>query len=356
MSDLGRRAFFHTSVLAGLGTLALGAASREPLALERSFPAFASLPRAGLWGDSAPLADEGDLAQSLALGSLCIVRDDLAGTVFAGGKARKLDLLVGDALQRGVTTLVTTGGTGSNHARSTALAAQAASLQCRLVLLPQPETPEVTRNLAAMRAAGAHVTTGAREAVARAQRAADAAGSRETWIPMGGTSPLGNVAFVDAAVDLLRRVSPVPDVIVTALGSTGSAVGLAIGCALSNATTRVHAVRCSSPATSSRAVLDDGITATVDFLRTIEPRIPAALALEARARIGIDGSELGGGYAVPTAHGGKAAERFREAGIVVESTYGAKAAAALFTGAHRWRGRHIALWMGSDAKWLALAK
>ena len=62
------------------------------------------------------------------------------GTVFGGGKARKLDLLLGDAIARGVTEVVTTGGTGSNHARCTAWAARALGLRCTLALLPEPET------------------------------------------------------------------------------------------------------------------------------------------------------------------------------------------------------------------------
>ncbi len=244
------------------------------------------------------------------------------------------------------------------------MAARALGLGCTLALLPEPETDEVKRNLDEMRRRGATVTVGDRAAVERARKAAEAAGTRPPrtmWIPMGGTSPLGNLAFVDAALSLLERTGaghggelPVPDAIVTALGSTGSAVGLAVGLAVGKVPTRVVAVRCSSPATSSRAVIDAAVDATVALLRSIEPSIPAAVATDAKARIEVDGGELGGGYGVASPRGKRAASTIwdREK-IMLEQTYGAKAAAALVRRAAQWKSSHVVLWMGCDERWLA---
>lgn len=175
---------------------------------------------------------------------------------------------------------------------------------------------------------------------------------------MGGSSPLGNVAFVDAGVSLAQRARggelPVPDAVVTALGSTGSAVGLAIGLALAKVPTRVIAVRCSNPATSSRAVVDAGVDATVAFLRASDPTITADLANDAKTRLEIDGAELGGGYGISTARGRGAAIQIRDhEKIMLEQTYGAKAAAALVRRAPQWKTSHVVLWMGCDERWLA---
>eukprot|EP00729_Bicosta_minor_P000800 gene800-4739_t len=68
-------------------------------------------------------------------------------------------------------------------------------------------------------------------------------------IPAGGSSPLGNVGFVNAALELEEQISagllPAPDAIYIAMGSMGSAVGLAIGLAAVGLGlhTRVVAVR-----------------------------------------------------------------------------------------------------------------
>src|SRR5581483_8941550 len=49
-------------------------------------------------------------------------RDDETGLALGGNKVRKLEFLIADALAHGADTIVTTGGTQSNHARLTAAA------------------------------------------------------------------------------------------------------------------------------------------------------------------------------------------------------------------------------------------
>src|SRR5512134_768830 len=72
---------------------------------------------------------------SAALGArILIKRDDLTGLALGGNKARKLEYLVRDAIDRGCDTLVTGGGAQSNHARMTAAAAAKMNMACHLVL------------------------------------------------------------------------------------------------------------------------------------------------------------------------------------------------------------------------------
>ncbi len=354
--EIGRRACL--GVLGGAALLPLGGPQlRTPLGLEKLYPAFAALPRAGLWELEPPLRLTHLIAGALGMqGRLTFMRDDQGGTLFGGGKARKLDLILGEAMHRGATAIATTGGTGSNHARSTAFAARKLGLRCELALLPEPETDEIKRGLVEMKRRQAQITVGDRGAVERARKAAEASGVE--WIPMGGTSPLGNIAFVDAAVALAARMPAIPlsmpDVVVAALGSCGSAVGLAVGFAIANVPTRVVAVRCSSPATSSRAVVDAAIDGTVARMREIEPAIPAAIAQDAKSRLEIDGAELGGGYGVPTQRSREAKRTvWKHERIMLEHTYGAKAAAALIRRAPQWKQQHVMFWMGSDESWLA---
>src|SRR5258708_33700038 len=64
---------------------------------------------------------------------LHVKRDDLTGLLESGNKVRKLEFLVGEALQQGADTLVTCGALQSNGCR--AVAAVAARLGVRAVLL-----------------------------------------------------------------------------------------------------------------------------------------------------------------------------------------------------------------------------
>jgi D-cysteine desulfhydrase len=358
---LGRRALLGAAAAGALGSSAGEALADAPatLPLERARPALAGrLPRAGLWSAPAPVARATRLGEALGLArGLWLVRDDLGGTVFGGGKARKLDLLLGEAITRGATEVVTTGGTGSNHARSVAWAAAALGLRCHLALLPEPTSAEVKRNLLAIEDAGARVTVGGRDAVALAEAAARRPGGSAKWIPMGGSSPLGNLAFVSAALEIGERVRsgelPALGAAVVALGSVGSAAGLALGFALAGAPTRVVAVRCSSPSTSSRPVIDAAIAETSTLLRRLDPAFPD-LEADARGRLVIEPGELGSGYARPTAGSTRAVALIQEhEGITVDGTYTAKAAAHLVRAAARLGEGAVALWLGCDARWLA---
>ncbi len=64
---------------------------------------------------------------------LWIKRDDLTGLEGGGNKTRKLDYLVGDALEKGADMLVTVGAIQSNHTRQTAAAAAKNNMKCALL-------------------------------------------------------------------------------------------------------------------------------------------------------------------------------------------------------------------------------
>lgn len=69
----------------------------------------------------------------LALSDLWIKRDDLTGLEGGGNKTRKLEFLVGDAIEAGADMLVTAGAIQSNHTRQTAAAAARHNLKCALL-------------------------------------------------------------------------------------------------------------------------------------------------------------------------------------------------------------------------------
>src|SRR6202162_5791338 len=89
-----------------------------------------------------PIQELKSLSRELAGPELLIKRDDQTGLALGGNKTRKLEFLVGQALEQGADTLVTAGAAQSNHCRQTAAAAAKAGLKCELILNgKKPELP-----------------------------------------------------------------------------------------------------------------------------------------------------------------------------------------------------------------------
>src|SRR5438876_5788022 len=81
-----------------------------------------------------PIEELKSLSRELGGPELLIKRDDQTGLALGGNKTRKLEFLVGQALEQGADTLVTAGAAQSNHCRQTAAAAARAGLHCELLL------------------------------------------------------------------------------------------------------------------------------------------------------------------------------------------------------------------------------
>jgi D-cysteine desulfhydrase len=89
-----------------------------------------------------PIEELKSLSRELGGPALLIKRDDQTGLALGGNKTRKLEFLVGQALEQDADTLVTAGAAQSNHCRQTAAAAARAGLRCELLLNgTKPEVP-----------------------------------------------------------------------------------------------------------------------------------------------------------------------------------------------------------------------
>jgi D-cysteine desulfhydrase len=179
-------------------------------------------------------ADHLGAALGLAPGRLWVKRDDCTGLAIGGNKARKLELLVADALASGADTLVTAGGLQSNHARMTAAAAARAGLGCVLALAadPPPGAPEANHLLDLLLGAelrylgpiGLADLDPALDAIAAELRVA---GRRPAVIPVGGSSARGASAYLAAADEIVAALGHDDVLVVTATGSGGTHAGLA---------------------------------------------------------------------------------------------------------------------------------
>jgi len=246
---------------------------------------------------------------------------------FGGGKVRKLETYFGEARALGKTRIVTSGGIGSNQALAVALLGKALGFSVRLHLTPQPLSTLTTQNLGGDAATGAEMILfdSVSEGHARAKDQKDA-----YVIPPGGTTALGTLGFVNAglelAIDVREKRMPAPTRVYVALGLGGSAVGLAIGCALGGLATDIVAVRTSNPGTVTDATLRAIHAETIAYARARDGSFPSKLD---SVKVRIDGRFVGAGYGAPSAAGNEAITRARETeGWALDPVYTGKALAA----------------------------
>lgn len=165
-------------------------------------------------------------------------RDDLTSLGMGGNKTRKLEFLIGEALEQKMDTLVTAGGIQSNHCRLTAAAARKAGLDCHLILNgTPPENPNGNLLLDTLFGAEIHFCD-REERDERLIQIADELeekGKRPYVIPVGGSNSIGSVGYVDAMLELtnqMKDLSITPDAIIFATSSGGTQAGLALGAKL----------------------------------------------------------------------------------------------------------------------------
>ncbi|HDP35458.1 MAG TPA: pyridoxal-phosphate dependent enzyme, partial [Candidatus Hydrogenedentes bacterium] len=184
---------------------------------------------------------------------LHIKRDDLSGNPYGGNKVRKLEFLLAHAVAHGYKEVLTFGAAGSNHALATALYAKPLGLRCISMLVPQPNSHGLRKNLLLSLHAGAelHYAPGmvptAFATIKQLCVHKIRAGKLPYMIPPGGSSPLGLIGFVNAALELRDQIEagmlPEPDSIYAASGTMGTVVGLLLGLQAAGLPTQVVAVR-----------------------------------------------------------------------------------------------------------------
>jgi len=285
---------------------------------------FARLPRLTDLVPFAELADGLPTPVDQIDDRLWVKRDDQTASTYGGNKVRKFEFVLPVAARRGG-PVVTAGGIGSHHVVAAATYCRRLGLDVDAVLYPQDVTEDVERTQARLRDLDVRVTATSNRflmPVAVAQRMAALAARRPYLLWPGASTPLGTLGYVGAGLELVEDMDEEPDAVVVALGSGGSAVGLALGLALGGWThARVVGVRAADPIVTSRAVLG-GLEAGTAALLAIGGWMPHA------ARLDIDGRWFGSTYGRPTEAGAAAMAAATGLGLAVEPTYTAKALAA----------------------------
>ena len=305
---------------------------------DRLQDALSRKPRFQLGHFPTPLDEAPRLSERLGV-RIFIKRDDQTGLALGGNKVRKLEFLIGQALSTGADTVITTGGSQSNHARITAAACRKARLDCYLIL-DRSVHPESQGNLLLDAMLGAKVilldhddrVMAAAEMNAVAERLRGQ-GRTPYVIPRGGSVPAGAIGYAAFIPELLAQLDSM-DVnqatIYLGTGSTGTHSGILAGITAVGASVTVQGISVSrtwSEQVENIRTLTDG---TLKYLGL-------AMSLDER-RVRVDERYRGPGYGQPTPQTMDAIEiAARDEGLILDPVYTGKAMAGLI--GHAREGR-----------------
>lgn len=277
-----------------------------------------------------------------------VKRDDVLPVLAGGTKPRKLDGILAAAPWVDARRLVSVGAVGSGHLVAMAAAAERLGRAFVAHTFWEPLTPHVLENLAyiatraeihphhnrvtlALTAPGVLLGSSVGDAVV---------------VPPGGTCPEGMVGLARAGVELAEQVLagdlPRPDRIYVALGSGGTAAGLAAGLTLAGMPVPIVAV-----ATVERPLISKGRLRAIlgGFVNWLAER---GIPLPGMPEVHVDHSQIGPGYGMASPASWAAVAALEAMGVPAEPVYTGKAWAAVM--ADRAAGRapeHVLYWFTS---------
>ena len=255
---------------------------------------------------------------------------------WGGNKVRKLEWLIPDARRRGRRSILTFGGLGTNWGLATALYAREEGIETALALVDQPLDAHVRAQLARLEASGARIyrthTKARTVAMLPWLLARNARGGHLPYLlPAGGSSPVGALGYVEAALEIAAQVEdgslPEPGHVVVPVGTGGTAAGLALGFQLAGLRTRVVGV-----------VVNDQLRLELPVLIRLARRTAALLERRGAAlpelqlgpgMLDLTRDQIGAGYGHPTEAAKRAAALAAEERLALDPVYTAKAMAGL---------------------------
>ena len=298
---------------------------------------LARFPRVRLCHTPTPLEKMPNLSKLLADGAagptLWIKRDDCTGIATGGNKVRKLEFLMGDALAKGATHIVTQGAVQSNHVRQTAAVANKLGLKCTAVLEHRIQTNDsdylqggnvLLDHLMGIaieyRPGGTDMQAAIEEVGAKLQ----AEGETPYLIPGGGSNPVGALGYAAVALELVNQANEMGlniDRLVHATGSAGTQAGLVAGFTALNAAIPVLGIGVRQPKERQEASVHKLAEATAALLGG--PAVP-------RAAVVANCDYVGEGYGIPTPGMAEAVLLLaRTEGIFLDPVYSGKGMAGL---------------------------
>ena len=290
-----------------------------------------------------------------------VKRDDLSSPAYGGGKVRKLEWLLANAPHDHPGRVLSFGAIGSHHLLALAVHLGTLGRQLDALVCDQVLTAHARDNLAAMASLGTRFWLGPGRpglALAYARYLSDVPRSaRGSRMEPGASAPLGCLGYVEAALELAQQVQqglvPPPRRLYVTAGTSGTAAGLALGCAVAGLGVEL----CMVSAVERWAFNPVSFQLKLAQLRAALGRWGLDLGrgslqwILRRAGVGLrfDHSAVGRGYAVPTAEGWASIDAAREAGLTLESTYTGKCLAAMGRDLERRPAGGPVLWWNTHA-------
>lgn len=255
---------------------------------------------------------------------------------WGGNKVRKLEWIIPEAHRRGVRTLFTVGGIGTHWGLATALYGAEHGLRTVLGLVDQPVDDHVRAQLARLEESGAELH---RHATPRRLKLAAPGIIARSWVrdrrlpwylPAGGSNEYGALAYVEVALEIAEQVRegmlPEPATVVTAVGSGGTAAGLALGLKVAGLRSQVLGI-----------VVNDAFPLTAEVVTALSNRTAALLHRSGAPQqerlkpqdVAMRSDWLGATYGDPTPASTAAVADAERAGLDLEPVYTGKALAAM---------------------------
>ena len=301
--------------------------------LGNAFPRLAErLPKIPIANLPTPVREH-----SLRIGSrpvkIFVKHDDLTSEKYGGNKIRKLEYIFHRATERHAKRVATFGTVASNHALATAIFATELNFECTCFLSHQAKTPTAPVALNMHLKNHTNIVRFGGSRADRIRTLRKHLRNRRTWvIPMGGSSWLGAMGFVNAGLELADQVRSgqlaAPDRLYVANGTMATAAGLALGLALAELPTEVHAIRVTHESIANRNAMQRLIAKTAILMNRFDTSIPADLAN--RTRLCFRDEFFADGYARSNKATDHAIEvALKELNLTLDTTYSGKAMAAL---------------------------
>ncbi|MCF0150429.1 MAG: pyridoxal-phosphate dependent enzyme [Firmicutes bacterium] len=266
-----------------------------------------------------------------------IKRDDFTGrNLYGGNKIRKLEYLMGYALEQGCDYVITYGATQSNHAMQTITAARICGLNpvvyLHSVVDPDPDDLRANLLLDSIYGAEVHIVyeeegnpLSAKERAALAGEARmkelEAQGHKVYNVPVGGSNEVGVCGYINGYLELMDQLDAMGkhmDYLFTTTGSGGTLGGLVAGKVLSESDTKIIGV-CVSPKA-------DGYSRAVTDLANRGLEHCGADCRATTEDFEVDGNFYGEGYEIPAPAATAAIRRLAASeGILLDPVYTGKA-------------------------------
>ncbi|KJK38107.1 1-aminocyclopropane-1-carboxylate deaminase [Lentzea aerocolonigenes] len=290
---------------------------------------LSAFPRVALGSWPTPLDDAPRLATALGGPPVLIKRDDVNGLGAGGNKLRKLEFLLGQAIEDGADTIITFGALQTNHGRQTAAACAKLGLRCELVLTAKVpmkgDAYEKSGNVVLdhMFGANVHICADAEETAETYLRVNH---DKAVTLPVGGSNGLGTLGYVAAAVELIGQLDERGidnATIVVPQGSGATAAGIALGTELLGWPGTVHAASVSHSAEDAEKELRGLAGDAAALLNAPAPKLD---------HLRVTDDTIGPGYGVPTPDMWNVLKLFAETeGVILDPVYTGKAAAKFRT-------------------------